>query len=212
MNGTPADLWHPAPHPQSPFLTSLPSYTSKFFKSADEHNQHQLDRIAQRLHLAQPEELSVEKEEDLIEEDFLWKRQRQGYTSLEEENSLSERQEEKNKRVTETAFLVTRTNQQSLALVMVGIILTGVLYHGLVMTNKPSYCSSRDMVFPTISLSYASFSLPEPAQDLVCAGLSNPLSAAILIVWPPLLFHSVVAGLRVSSVALESTARAANHD
>ena len=73
-----------------------------------------------RLHLAQPEELSVEREEDLIEEDFLWKRQRQGDTSLEEENSLSERQEEKNKRVTETAFLVTRTNQQSLALVVVG--------------------------------------------------------------------------------------------
>ena len=73
-----------------------------------------------RLHLAQPEELSVEREEDLIEEDFLWKRQRQGDPSLEEENSLSERQEVKDKRVTETAFLVTSTKQQSLALVMVG--------------------------------------------------------------------------------------------
>ena len=73
-----------------------------------------------RLHLTQPEELSVDREEDLIEENFLWKRQRQGDTSLEGENSLSERQEEKDKRVTETAFLVSRTNQQSLALVVVG--------------------------------------------------------------------------------------------
>ena len=26
-------------------------------------------------------------------------------------------------------------------------------------------------------------------QDLVCAGLSNPLPSALLIVWPPLILH-----------------------
>ena len=74
-----------------------------------------------RLHLTQPEELSVERLEDFMEEDILWERQ---------ENGLSERQrqgEEEEKRVTETAFLVTRTNKQTLALVMVGLTILRVI-------------------------------------------------------------------------------------
>ena len=56
-----------------------------------------------------------------MEEDILWERQ---------ENGLSERQrqgEEEEKRVTETAFLVTRTNKQTLALVMVGLTILRVI-------------------------------------------------------------------------------------
>ena len=74
-----------------------------------------------RLHLNQSEELSVERLEDFMEEDILWERQ---------ENGLSERQrqgEEEEKRVTETAFLVTRTNKQTLALVMVGLTILRVI-------------------------------------------------------------------------------------
>ena len=69
-----------------------------------------------------------------MKEDFLWKRQRQGQRQgqgdtlvVEEEEErhdtgLTERQEEgeEKKRGTETAFLVTRTNQQALALALVG--------------------------------------------------------------------------------------------
>ena len=75
-----------------------------------------------RLHLTQSEELSVERLEDFMEEDILWERQ---------ENSLSERQrqgeEEEKRRVTETAFLVTRTSKQTLALVMVGLTILRVI-------------------------------------------------------------------------------------
>ena len=64
-----------------------------------------------------------------MKEDFLWKRQRQRQRDtlvVEEEErqdtGLNERQEEEEemKGVTEPAFLVTRTNQQALALAMVG--------------------------------------------------------------------------------------------
>ena len=73
--------------------------------------------------------MSVERQKEFLGEDFLWERQRQeeeGERQEEEErqgeNGLSERQieEEEKKKVTETAFLVTRTNQQALALIMVG--------------------------------------------------------------------------------------------
>ena len=81
--------------------------------------------------------MSVERQEDFLGEDFLWERQRQEEEGeRQEENGLSERQieeekverqieEKEEKRVTETAFLVTRTNQQALALIMVGQIIIG---------------------------------------------------------------------------------------
>ena len=82
--------------------------------------------------------MSVERQEDFLGEDFLWERQRQEEEGeRQEENGLSERQieeekierqmeeKEEKRRVTETAFLVTRTNQQALALIMVGQIIIG---------------------------------------------------------------------------------------
>ena len=81
-----------------------------------------------RLHLTQPEELSVERLEDFMEEDVLWERQENGLSERQRHKKERHGEEEKKKRVTETAFLVTRTNQQTLALIMVGpTILTPIL-------------------------------------------------------------------------------------
>ena len=71
-----------------------------------------------RLHLSQPEE----RLEDLMEEDLhWWHRQETGGSSERQRWETSERQgeEDEKSRVTETAFLVTRSNQQTLALVLV---------------------------------------------------------------------------------------------
>lgn len=79
-----------------------------------------------RLHLTQPEDSSDERLEDFMEEDFLWERQEAGLSERQrQENERQEKEEEK--RVTETAFLVTRTSQQTLALIMVGLTILRVI-------------------------------------------------------------------------------------
>ena len=71
-----------------------------------------------RLHLSQPEE----RVEDLVEEDLHWWERQEALGSSERQSWETERQGFENEK-TETAFLVTRTNQQTLALVLVRLLI-----------------------------------------------------------------------------------------
>eukprot|EP00090_Calanus_glacialis_P018151 TRINITY_DN28156_c0_g1_i1.p1 TRINITY_DN28156_c0_g1~~TRINITY_DN28156_c0_g1_i1.p1 ORF type:complete len:183 (-),score=67.86 TRINITY_DN28156_c0_g1_i1:26-553(-) len=112
----------------------------------------------------------------------------------------------------DTAYLIEKTDQQTFVSVMVGVVMTGLVYTGLLILKPGQDCKmekegeERDLAWldrdytPGDHLTARTASLT--GMSLLCAGLSSPFISSVMIVWVPIVLYTVITGFMVREVEL----------
>ena len=107
----------------------------------------------------------------------------------------------------DTAYLIEKTDQQTFVSFMVGVVMTGLVYTGLLILRPGQECKmekegeERDLAWlDGDHLTARTASLT--GSSLLCAGLSSPFISSVLIVWVPILLYTVITGAMVREVEL----------
>ena len=130
----------------------------------------------------------------------------------EDEDALEKMDEEENER--DTAYLIEKTDQQTFVSFVVGVVLTGLLYTGLLIFKPPNDCNKKEKgeerdvaVEDAIEHFIEKNSLSGrtsgvTGSSLLCTILSSPFLSSVMIVWVPILLYTLFTGFMVREVEL----------
>ena len=126
------------------------------------------------------------------------------------DEALEKMDEKENEK--DTAYLIEKTDQQTFVSFVVGVVLTGLLYTGLLIFKPSADCKKekeeeRGLVLLDLENTVEDSVLTRRTRSvtgssLACAVLSSPFISAVMIVWLPIVLQTLVTGFMVREVEL----------
>ena len=121
----------------------------------------------------------------------------------------------------DTAYLIEKTDQQTFVSFVVGVVLTGLLYTGLLIFKPPNECNKKekdDERMTVVENAMENFIAKHffheetnyfegrtsgvTGSSLTCTLLSSPFLTSVMIVWVPILIYTILTGFMVREVEL----------